>query len=60
MIVPDIGYFVFNDQMVFRINGSVKLTGVDLPKQIKRSYPHQISFSAAAVTVQPCHVAKRS
>jgi hypothetical protein len=30
------------------------------PVKIKSSYPNQVTFPAAPVTVQSCHVAKRS
>jgi transposase len=34
--------------------------GRRLPVKLKSSYPNQITFSTAPVTVQSCHVAKRS
>jgi two-component system OmpR family response regulator len=37
-----------------------QVEGRRLPLWIKRSYPYHVTFSAAAVTVQPCHVARRS
>jgi hypothetical protein len=37
-----------------------QLGGRRLPVLLKRRYPYQIASSTATVTVQPCHVAKRS
>ncbi|CAE6910694.1 hypothetical protein R69927_05977 [Paraburkholderia domus] len=58
--VIDAGFVVGGQYGEGSLRGLCQVGGRRLPVYPKRSYPYQTTFSNAPVTVQLCHVVKRS